>query len=50
MIFLNIGNLVFPPSFSIARPLQTKDLSVLGCSSRVFVVSLASLARQDVYS
>src|ERR1700687_5049679 len=34
MIFLTIGNLVFPPSFSFARPLQTKVLSVLGCSSR----------------
>src|SRR6266550_5651718 len=43
MIFLTIGNLVSPPSFplagqvrrdELARPLRTKDLSVLGSPSR----------------
>src|SRR5271163_2918928 len=64
LIFLTIGDLVFPLSFPFAgqvkertgRPRRTKYLSVLGCQGKLgrqavgAVVSLVSLARRDVYS
>src|SRR6267143_497450 len=63
IIFLTIGNLVCPPSFPFAGqvkgqtgPPPPNDRSVRsrqlkpGCQAVGSVVSLVSLARQDVYS